>query len=128
MTKLIVEMEMPQACPCDLIGIGYAMCCSAANSKKRIVEYDECVKNGTKPDWCPIKGVLPEEHGDLVDADTVLWGEEVPDSEGIVVPVTIGDVIEGYDVPIVIAAERKDDGRQQRLFCCKDRYKRGRRT
>ena len=59
-----------------------------------------------RPDWCPIKGVLPEQHGDLVDADTVLWGEEVPDSEGIVVPVTIGDVIEGYDVQIVIAAER----------------------
>ena len=63
-----------------------------------------------KPSWCPIIGELPEQHGDLVDADTVLWEEEVPDSEGIVVPVTIGDVIEGYDVQIVIAAERKDDG------------------
>jgi hypothetical protein len=54
-----------------------------------------------------IKGILPDEHGDLVDADTVLW-EEVLDSDGIetALPVTVGDVIEGYDVPIVIAAER----------------------
>ena len=54
---------------------------------------------------------IPDEHGDLVNADTVLW--EVLDSEGIVppMPVTIGDVIEGYDVPIVIAAERKYDGK-----------------
>lgn len=110
MSKLIVEMEMPKSCPCDLIGIGYAMCCSAANTRKRIDEYNECVKNGTRPSWCPISGVLPDEHGDLIDVDTVLW--EVPDDEGIVppMPFTIGDAIEGYDVPIVIAAERKDDG------------------
>ena len=24
-----------------------------------------------RPSWCPIKGVLPEEHGDLIDRDAV---------------------------------------------------------
>ena len=109
MSKLIVEMEMPQACRwnedgttkrCPIAEWGGA----CAVTKLFEPSFDN------RPPWCPIKGVLPDEHGDLVDADTVLW--EVPDSEGIVppMPVTIGDVIEGYDVPIVIAAERKDDG------------------
>lgn len=121
MTKLIVEMEMPQACPCDLIGIGYAMCCSAANSRKRIAEYDECVKNGTKPDWCPIKGVLPDEHGDLIDRDALLEKYNVKDTN-IAECLTdkkmaraferfciIADALEA--APTVIAAERKDDER-----------------
>lgn len=114
MSKLIVEMNMPQMCPCELateIEGSFYTCFAYYGVVERAVEFDKCVRDGKRPSWCPIKGVLPEQHGDLVDADTVLWGEEVPDSEGIVVPVTIGDVIEGYDVPIVIAAERKDDGK-----------------
>lgn len=100
MSKLIVEMEMPTGCANCPMGDDDSRFCKAAK---------EYIPMLSRPSWCPIKGVLPEQHGDLVDADTVLWGEEVPDSEGIVVPVTIGDVIEGYDVQIVIAAERKDD-------------------
>lgn len=105
MSKLIVEMEMPQACPCDLIGIGYAMCCSAANSKKRIVEYDECVKNGTRPDWCPIKGELPEEHGDLIDRDALLETciyYYINPNKGAV------DTDNIQDMPVIIAAERRE--------------------
>ena len=111
MTKLIVEMEMPSACPCDLIGIGYAMCCSAANSKKRIVEYDECVKNGTKPDWCPICGVLPDEHGDLVDKETA---KNAFDSSFLTFRMKDGETMRGFyqrtidELPVLIAAERKD--------------------
>lgn len=54
---------------------------------------------------------VPESHGDLVDADTVLW--EVDDADGIYppMPVTISDIIEAYDVPVIIKAERKDDER-----------------
>lgn len=100
--KLIVEMEMPKCCwECACCDTEYQYCVA---SRKQLDDLNE------RPSWCPIKGVLPDEHGDLVDTDTVLWGE-VLDSEGIVlqVPVTIGDVIDGYDVPIVIAAERKDE-------------------
>ena len=109
MSKLIVEMPMPTRC-------GVCKCRHVEFDIDRVAvfceikDYKYVEDPDSRPSWCPIKGVLPEQHGDLVDADTVLWGEEVPDSEGIVVPVTIGDVIEGYDVQIVIAAERKDDG------------------
>lgn len=110
MSKLIVEMEMPKACPCDLIGIGYAMCCSAANTRKRIVEYDECVKNGARPDWCPIKGVLPDEHGDLIDRDELLKCKgNCYDSDGhLLYAVGTGSILQ---MKTVIAAERKDDGK-----------------
>ena len=33
-----------------------------------------------RPDWCPIKGVLPDEHGDLIDRDELLK-ECYPDDE-----------------------------------------------
>lgn len=102
MTKLIVEMEMSKSCPCDLIGIGYAMCCSAANTRKRIAEYDECVKNGTKPDWCPIKGALPEQHGDLIDRNYLLKF-----FDGINNCIDKEDVLSAN---AVIAAEKKDNG------------------
>lgn len=104
MTKLIVEMEMPRACPCDLIGVGYAMCCSGViGLPKRIVEYDECVKNGTRPDWCPIKGVLPDTHGDLIDRDKLLNDIEMYHvSEG-----WFQHWVELQDA--VVAAEGKDD-------------------
>lgn len=117
MSKLIVEMEMPQACPCDLIGIGYAMCCSAANTRERIIEYDECVNNGARPDWCPIKGVLPDEHGDLIDRDKFVdkyirhYTEQERKMNLVFAAVEVkqdfADMI--YDEDAVIAAERKDD-------------------
>lgn len=108
---ILVDMAMPLRCPCELAEDNngwYAPCFAYYGVPEREKEFDRCVEHGTRPDWCPIKGELPDKHGDLVDADTVLW--EVLDNEGIVppMPITIGDVIEGYDVPIVIAAERKD--------------------
>lgn len=108
MSKLIVEMEMPKTCAECPISIYFHTNCLLQDDDKSYEQFQAYKKN-ERPSWCPIKGVLPDEHGNLVDADTVLW--EVLDSEGIVppMPVTIGDVIEGYDVPIVISAERKDD-------------------
>lgn len=102
--KLIVEMEkVPKNCDDGCWGYLSGECPWADH-------VDGYTMNGGRPRNCPIKGVLPEEHGDLVDVDTVLW--EVLDNQGIetAMPVTVGDVLEGYDVPIVIAAERKDDG------------------
>lgn len=70
---VVVQMEMPKSCPCELAG-GYDIpfpCHGAYGIPKRCAEFDECVENGTKPDWCPIICALPEQHGRLVDADTL---------------------------------------------------------
>ena len=115
MSKLIVEMEMPKDCPqCPMAHynkLDEFTGCEVAAGKLFAATRDKAyAESASRHSWCPIVGVLPEEHGDLVDTDTVLW--EVLDSQGIetAMSVTVGDVIEGYDVPIVIAAERKDDG------------------
>lgn len=69
--SVVVRMDMPQSCPCELAG-GYDIplpCFAGHGIPKRCKEFDECVENGTKPDWCPIICQLPEGHGRLVDAD-----------------------------------------------------------
>ena len=71
MSKCVVRMEMPQSCPCELAG-GYDIplpCFAGHGIPKRCKEFDECVENGTKPDWCPFICQLPEGHGRLVDAE-----------------------------------------------------------
>ena len=118
MSKLIVEMEMPQDCWCcpnghpDWIynddGAAQMVCfCNICNTEEdnRWISETET----ERPSWCPIKGVLPDEHGDLIDRDKLKRafcnhcdGDE-PCSEPCV---DIG-LIE--TAPTVIAAERKDD-------------------
>lgn len=114
---LIVDMPMPKSCPCDLIGVGYDLYCSGVGGiPARVKEYYECMENGTRPDWCPIKGVLPEEHGDLIDRDSYLKLLEsykeskrgvCENKEFIVALQAISKQIKC--VKAVIAAERKDD-------------------
>lgn len=61
MTKLIVEMEMPLRCPCELAEDNngwYAPCFAYYGEPEREKEFDRCVEHGTRPDWCPIKGEL----------------------------------------------------------------------
>ena len=107
MTKLIVEMEMPQACPCELateIDGNYYPCFAYYGAVSRAKEFDDCMVNGTRPDWCPIKGELPDEHGDLIDRDALkkqCWHDD-----GFDLWVSHTEIDQQ---PIVIAAERKDD-------------------
>ena len=74
MSECVVRMEMPKSCPCELAG-GYDIplpCFAGHGIPKRCKEFDECVENGTKPDWCPFICALPEGHGRLVDKDEML--------------------------------------------------------
>lgn len=71
MSIYIKGMEMPKSCPCELIGIGYDLCCSFAwGIPARVKEYYECCQNDTMPSWCPL-GPVPD-HGPLVDWNTVV--------------------------------------------------------
>lgn len=60
MSKLIVEMEMPQGC--DDCPFRDMLLCRCAKGRKYVGS------SPVRPDWCPIVGVLPE-HGDLIDRD-----------------------------------------------------------
>lgn len=68
MSILIEGMEMPNRCPCKLVGVGYDMYCAFVSGiPSRVQEYYECCEKGTRPDWCPLIEVPP--HGRLIDAD-----------------------------------------------------------
>lgn len=76
MSEVIVRMEMPENCWCcpngqpDWIynddGTLKLVCfCNICNTK----EDDKWISETEteRPSWCPIKGVLPDEHGRIID-------------------------------------------------------------
>lgn len=100
--KLIVEMEMPKNGCCDCMVELMGLCV--------IQDKDVPLKNENGdyptelPKGCPIKGVLPDEHGDLIDADEV-WKRAGRKGEADMIALAR----EFCNAPIVIVAERKDD-------------------
>ena len=116
---LIIDMPMPECCV-DCPMIAYAsrgMICLCTEALLEI-DYDKKC-----PSWCPIKGELPEEHGDLIDTSAVVGSikretdiHDVTLKEylGFKFPVqTIVPIDEFLEnrktIPIIVAAERKDD-------------------
>lgn len=87
--KLIIDMPMPKhmCCDCEISIDGFA-----------------CKKARTNGGKCPIVGVLPDEHGDLIDRDALKKQCWTDDGFDLWVSHTEID-----QQPIVIAAERKDD-------------------
>lgn len=107
--KLIVEMEMPKCCDdCDA---NYDCCaCGISGAlwfhNPRYKEFDSSKER--LPD-CPIIGVLPDEHGDLIDRDALMIELMDRGIEGV----QTDDLAEFQqivmDAKAVVAAERKDD-------------------
>ena len=99
---LIIDMPMPRGCAeCPLKTFGGACSIPVFGNGVNYKPFEE------RPDWCPIKGVLPDEHGDLIDREILLQTFQNADYE------TYNDYCEAFDTvesaEIVIAAERKDD-------------------
>ena len=70
MDVVVKGMEMPESCPCELLGTGYDLYCSFARGiPARVKEYYECCQNNKRPSWCPLVPVPP--HGRLIDADAL---------------------------------------------------------
>lgn len=78
MSEAIVKMEKREGCArCD------AKCASALYgricgiTRKNVIPF---IDKHTSPDWCPVICVLPEQHGGLIDRNTILgeyeYGEE----------------------------------------------------
>lgn len=123
--KLIVEMEMPRNCKECAFSTGCSFCegyddhCVLAPIDTEY-EWNFCdgIEPPERPSWCPIVGVLPEEHGDLIDRDAYLKLLEsyIESKRGVCENkefiVALQAIIKQIKcVKAVIAAERKDDGR-----------------
>lgn len=104
MSKLIVEMDMPKACSWVEDGVKKRCPMTEWGGACAVTKLFEPFGD-KRPSWCPIKGVMPDEHGDLIDRDE-LKEKKVYSHERheYVVPVAC---IDWQDA--VIAAERKDD-------------------
>jgi hypothetical protein len=111
MSKLIVEMEYPNngcsECRLKYKKRGYGGVFYCFNHLCVDKWTYGRTQNGDRPSWCPIVGVLPEEHGDLIDRDelleTCIYYDINPNKSAV-------DADNIQDMPVIIAAERKDDG------------------
>lgn len=95
--KLIVEMDMPKSCrSCKLcVFIGSSPVCPLRKYPfDTVSQYFYADK---KPTYCPIKGVLPDEHGRLIDADELKTH----------VRNVVKEIVDNS--PTIVQAERKDD-------------------
>lgn len=110
MSKLIVEMEIRKNClDCDLhqivYGDSYADTDVYCFKEKRLVgKRFGPTKDLARPSWCPIKGVLPDEHGDLIDRSLLC-----ADLAGVILShsrLGVGEVIARQNA--IIAAERSE--------------------
>lgn len=70
--SVIVRMDMPKDCAyCPMSHwnkMNELTGCDAVGGKRYVSSKDEFWRV-TRPSWCPIIGVLPEQHGDLIDRD-----------------------------------------------------------
>ena len=107
MSTLIVKMEMPPRCIWT-DGHGKAHACPILSELDDYCRLQSDDANEATETWdelrkgCPILGVLPDEHGDLIDRDALFlkYREQY-------------DFIDEEDIlnaKAIIAAERKDDG------------------
>lgn len=58
MSEVVVRMEMPTGCAVCPMGDDDSRFCKAAK---------EYIPMLSRPSWCPIIGVLPEQHGRIID-------------------------------------------------------------
>jgi hypothetical protein len=108
MSKLIVEMEMPDNCKiCPMVRMDHFGQIRCGAQGGRIIHRKNFQVEIKRPSWCPIKGVLPDEHGDLIDRDALLETciyYYINPNKGAV------DADNIQDMPVIVTAERKDDG------------------
>ena len=107
MSECVVRMEMPLNClECPMYDWNrQKLCCNAHLDLRPI-------PNGgaPKPDWCPIICQLPEGHGRLIDASTIIgevdagytddYGNPIPVNR----PVSVDEWL-GLEVPTIVPVE-----------------------
>ena len=87
---LIIDANMPKGC-CWELESGYFDICNLRKVCGRGVS-DKPLMPGFRHRDCPIIGEIPDEHGDLKDANAILrWLNAKADNR---VPVTVGEIID----------------------------------
>lgn len=66
MSNVIVQMEIPKACRWNEDGTTKRCPIAEWGGACAVTKQFEPSRDN-RPPWCPIKGVLPEQHGDLID-------------------------------------------------------------
>lgn len=87
---------------CGLCDILFTVVCATKHDQT----IDKMMLRVGRPSWCPIVGVLPDEHGDLVDRDEVK--KKMIHYGFRAIDMTATEFCED-ELQTVIAAERKDD-------------------
>lgn len=107
--KLIVEMEMPRGCyfcPMAEPHPTYWFC----RAFDDLTQIDGCAPMDKRRSWCPIVGVLPDEHGRIID-EAVFCENVVKYSHQSTK--TIGKALDAtptiIDMTPIVVAERKHD-------------------
>ena len=72
MSKLIVEMEMPRNCDECVVNYDCAFCGITGSAFYGNTQMPNFAPDEQKLPDCPIVGVLPETHGDLIDRDAFI--------------------------------------------------------
>lgn len=109
MSKLIVEMEMPRNCDECEVNYDCAFCGITGSAFYGNTQMPNFMPDEQKLPDCPIKGVLPEQHGRLID-EAVFCENVVKYSHQSTK--TIGKALNATPTIIEmtpIVAERKDD-------------------
>jgi hypothetical protein len=110
MSEVVVRMEkFPTKCiDCKMWSICEALNKAMADDQDLFASrlFHKTEHGFTKPADCPIKGVLPDEHGDLVDRDEVK--QKMIHYGFRAIDMTATEFCED-ELQTVIAAERKDD-------------------
>lgn len=110
MSEVIVQMELPKDClwvedgeihKCPLLEYNYC-CMGQSDEANEAAESWSDLRKG-----CPIVGVLPEQHGRLIDASTVLFEAEESDDVVPPIPVTVDDYLLLFDLPTIVPAAGK---------------------
>ena len=78
---IILDIDMPKNCWDCTLNVRCSECESYPDwcAAKGMEESKECEygKDSGRPDWCPIVGEIPKEHGRLIDADELIKDDEV---------------------------------------------------
>lgn len=102
MSKLIVEMEMPENCKkCPLVGMDHFGQIRCKGQGGRLIHLKNFQTEIERPSWCPIQDELPDKHGDLIDRDEIVTAYAICDGTEAMELVK--------EAAVIIAAERTEE-------------------